>query len=64
MGDRDEHGQSGASGMPRWVKVFLIVAALAALALIVSALLGLQHGPDLHAGSGGHQPLPLTWAGS
>jgi hypothetical protein len=34
--------------MPRWVKVFLIVAILLALAFVVSFLAGVQHGPGLH----------------
>jgi hypothetical protein len=46
----------GPPGMPRWVKVFLVIAIVLALAFIVSRLLGLQHGPGLHnpGGSGGH----------
>jgi preprotein translocase subunit SecG len=41
--------------MPRWVKVFIIIAILVALAFIVTRLLGVQHGPGLHnpGGSGG-----------
>ena len=35
-------------GMPRWVKVFLIVAILLVLAFVVSFLAGVQHGPGLH----------------
>jgi hypothetical protein len=44
--------------MPRWVKVFLIVAAVAALALLVAAIAGIQHGPDLHTGPPESQGLP------
>lgn len=41
-------------GMPGWVKVFLVVAVLLALALAVSFVAGVQHGPGLHdpGGSG------------
>jgi hypothetical protein len=38
----------GPTGMPRWVKVFLIIAIVLAAALIVSRLAGVQHGPGLH----------------
>lgn len=47
----------GPIGMPRWVKVFLIIAIVLVVALIVAGLLGVQHGPGLHTpsgGSGGH----------
>jgi preprotein translocase subunit SecG len=42
--------------MPRWVKVILVIIVVVVLALIVSQLLGVQHGPGLHnpGGSGGH----------
>jgi hypothetical protein len=40
------------TGMPRWVKVFIAVAILAALAFIGSRLLGVQHGPGLHSPPG------------
>jgi hypothetical protein len=49
--------------MPRWVKLFLIVAAVAALALLVAGLAGIQHGPDLHTRPSGSQGLP-AWHGS
>jgi hypothetical protein len=51
----------GPTGMPRWVKVFIIVAIVLVLALLVSWLLGLQHGPGLHSppGSSGGQTAPL-----
>jgi hypothetical protein len=43
------------AGMPRWVKVFIIIAIVLALAIILTWLLGVQHGPRLHTsvGSGG-----------
>ena len=42
-----------AQGMPRWVKVSLIVAlVLVALFLIVNLAGGGGHGPQRHSGSG------------
>ncbi|GAA1804746.1 hypothetical protein GCM10009682_28030 [Luedemannella flava] len=43
---------ASASGMPRWVKVFLIVA-VAVAALVVAALIT-GHGPGRHMGHGSH----------
>jgi hypothetical protein len=47
------------TGMPRWVKVFIIIAIALALAFVVSQLLGVEHGPGLHnsGGSGGQAPI-------
>jgi hypothetical protein len=36
------------TGMPRWVKVFLIVAFLLVVAFVVTKLAGVEHGPGLH----------------
>jgi hypothetical protein len=36
-------------GMPRWVKALLVLAALLLLALVVGALLGVEHGPGMHS---------------
>jgi hypothetical protein len=36
------------TGMPRWVKVFLVVAGLLIGALVVTLLAGVEHGPGLH----------------
>ena len=50
-GDDVTSGGSGLApptGMPRWVKVFLIVAVILVVALVVSFLAGVQHGPRLH----------------
>jgi flagellar biogenesis protein FliO len=44
---RPEHESS--TGMPRWVKVFLIIAIILALAFVVTRLAGVQHGPGLHS---------------
>jgi hypothetical protein len=50
--DHDEEPGAGAdgatTGMPRWVKVSLIIAILLVLAFAVTSLLGIQHGPRLH----------------
>jgi hypothetical protein len=43
----------GQTGMPRWVKVFIVVAIVLVLALLVSRLLGVEHGPGLHSPPGG-----------
>ena len=40
------------TGMPRWVKAFLVIAILLLLAFLGSLLLGVRHGPRLHAPSG------------
>ena len=40
---------SSTTGMPRWVKVFVIVAmALAALAVVAMLVVGGDHGPGRH----------------
>jgi hypothetical protein len=44
-------------GMPRWVKVFLVIIVVLVLALIVSWLLGVQHGPGLHNPGGRSAPI-------
>jgi hypothetical protein len=43
-----ENGPGPATGMPRWVKVFLIVAILLIVAFVVTKLAGVDHGPGLH----------------
>jgi hypothetical protein len=40
------------SGTPRWVKVFWIVLAVLAVALVVLMLFAGRHGPGRHASSG------------
>lgn len=45
-----------ALGMPRWVKVFLIIAIVLAVAFVVSLLAGVRHGPDLHTPAGSDTP--------
>jgi hypothetical protein len=40
-------------GMPRWVKVLLIIAILLVLAFVVAFFAGIQHGPGLHGAPSG-----------
>jgi hypothetical protein len=40
-------------GMPRWVKVFLIVAVLVVLVFVILLLTGGGHGPGRHMSTGG-----------
>ena len=51
--DRNDSGYGKArrslSGVPRWVKVFLLVAvAIAVLGVVVMLLVGGDHGPGRH----------------
>ena len=46
--DADVRPGPAPAGMPRWMKVFIIIAIVLALAFIVTRLLGVQHGPGLH----------------
>jgi len=48
--DRQADRNSGpAPGLPRWLKVSgIVVAAVVAVALIVSLATGTEHGPGLH----------------
>jgi hypothetical protein len=51
--DHDEEPGAGAdgatTGMPRWVKISLIIAIVLVVALVVSRFLGVPHGPGLHS---------------
>jgi hypothetical protein len=49
-------GDGPDTGMPRWVKVSLIIAILLVVALVVSFLAGVQHGPGLHTPPVEHGP--------
>jgi hypothetical protein len=51
--DTGAQSTHGSASMPRWVKVFIIVAVVLALGFLVSRLLGVQHGPGLHSPPGG-----------
>ena len=49
------------TGMPRWAKVFAIVAAIVlVLFLAVFLLGGGEHGPQRHGGDSGDTPSPST----
>ncbi len=57
-------GEPGAQGrrqppLPRWVLAFLVVAAALLLFALVSALLGVEHGPGMHVG----EPQVLSHGG-
>lgn len=52
-------GQGSITGMPRWVKVFLIIVVVLALALVITRLAGVQHGPGLHTPPGGGHTPPV-----
>lgn len=66
--DPDTHSDDGPSqaGMPRWVKVFVIIGAVLLVLLIATQLIGDGgHGPGRHGGDdetpastedGGHTP--------
>lgn len=51
---------AGPPGMPRWVKVFAAIVALLVLALVVSKVLGADHGPGMHASTGAATPVTLS----
>jgi hypothetical protein len=41
-------GRGPTTGMPRWVKVFLVVALAVVVMLVIVLLIGGEHGPRLH----------------
>jgi hypothetical protein len=46
---RDNAGFHSATGVPRWVKVFLLTAAaIVVLRLVVMVFVGADHGPGRH----------------
>lgn len=48
-------------GMPRWVKIFGLIALLViAVLILVMLLVGGEHGPGLHAPSGDSSAAPLA----
>jgi hypothetical protein len=49
-------GTRSPAGMPRWVKVFLIIVVLLALGFVVTRLAGVEHGPGLHTPPVQHGP--------
>jgi hypothetical protein len=50
------------TGMPRWVKAFLIVALVVLLLLIILLLTGGGHGPGRHMGGGVGMPADADQA--
>ncbi len=42
--------------MPTWVKVFIAVGALLLIGLVVTQVVGVDHGPGMHR-PGGHTPV-------
>ncbi len=57
MSEMPRSQDTAPPGMPRWVKIFLIVVVALAVAFVVTRLLGVEHGPGLHGG-GGATPTP------
>ena len=41
--------EQGHPGVPRWVKVFALIALAVLLVFVVAMLLGGEHGPGLHS---------------
>jgi hypothetical protein len=61
--DAGTHSRATATvGMPRWVKISLIVAGvlIAVLVALKFAHVGPQHGPERHFGPGMHRPTPSS----
>jgi hypothetical protein len=52
-GDGGSETTGAAQGMPRWVKVFVVLGVLLLLSVIVALLAGGEHGPGRH-GPGMH----------
>jgi hypothetical protein len=50
---RDRRGEDGPPPTPRWVKYLAVVlAALIAVAVLMMLIVGGEHGPARHGGSG------------
>ena len=62
--DLDETGATGRqaspSGMPRWVKVFVVIGVILVVVLLVALLAGGNHGPGRHAGDDGDSARAAT----
>ena len=54
----DEAAQGSRAGMPRWVKVFLVIAMVLVVAFVGTKLAGVRHGPGLHGPGQGETPSP------
>jgi hypothetical protein len=51
---------SDFTGMPRWVKIFVIIGIVLVLGFVVTLIAGVQHGPSLHtppSTPAGHTPF-------
>ena len=46
-----EPGHGSMGGIPRWVKVFGIIALVLILIFVISLLAGVRHGPGMHTPS-------------
>ena len=52
-------------GVPRWVKIFGLIALAVVLVLVVVMLLGGEHGPGMHSSvSGNPQHAAVMYAGN
>ncbi|MEW6582534.1 MAG: hypothetical protein AB1416_07225 [Actinomycetota bacterium] len=49
-------GREPPAGMPRWVKAFVIAAVVLGLALVISVIAGVEHGPGRHSAA----PAPVA----
>jgi hypothetical protein len=58
MNDGPEIGDDG--GLPRWVKISLIVVLLLALLVVVAMLIGGGHGPRRHSGAAANPGTSLS----
>jgi len=50
--DIDPAAGAGSAGIPRWVKVSLIIAAAIVLLVVILLLIGGDHGPRMHMALG------------
>ena len=61
--DPDTHSDDGPgqTGMPRWVKVFVVIGAVLLVLLIATQFIGDGgHGPGRHGGGGGDETPAST----
>ena len=61
-GERPDLGD-GSDGIPRWVKVFAVIAAIVILLFVTLLLIGSDHGPGRYmAPDGGGAQAPVAGA--
>ena len=48
----DASRAAGPTGMPRWVKVFVLMAAVVLVIVVIKLLAGGGHGPSRHMSAG------------